>query len=76
MISKINKVLADEFEVDVDAITPDGDIKKTLLLDSLSLVDLVALIEQDFGVGIKSAEIINIQTFSALYDYVASRVKE
>ncbi|MDR3251934.1 MAG: phosphopantetheine-binding protein [Tannerella sp.] len=76
LISKINKVLADEFEVDVDAITPDGDIKKTLLLDSLSLVDLVALIEQDFGVGIKSAEIINIQTFSALYDYVASRVKE
>jgi acyl carrier protein len=70
LIVKINEVLADEFEVEQSSITPEANIKKTLQLDSLSLVDMVALIEEAFGVSIKGSEISNIQTFSALYDFV------
>ena len=74
LISKINNVLADEFEVEVSEITPDANIKETLQLDSLSLVDMVALIEEVFSVSIKGADIANIQTFSALYDFVHDRL--
>ena len=74
LIAKINEVLADEFEVEVSNITPDANIKKTLQLDSLSLVDMVALIEDTFGVSIKGAEVANIQTFGALYDFVYDRM--
>ncbi len=74
LIAKINEVLADEFEVEVSDITPDANIKKTLQLDSLSLVDMVALIEETFGVSIKGAEVSNIQTFDALYDFVHDRM--
>ena len=70
LIEKINEVLAEEFEIEVEDITPDANIKETLQLDSLSLVDMVALIESEFGVKIKSSELINIQTFEALYDFV------
>ena len=44
MISKVNEVLADEFEAEVSDITPDAVIKDALQLDSLSIVDMVALI--------------------------------
>lgn len=74
LIEKVNAVLAEEFEVEVSDITPEGDIKKTLQLDSLSLVDMVALIENEFSVKIKSTEISQIKTFSALYDFLAERV--
>lgn len=74
LIAKINEVLADEFEVEVSDITPDANIKKTLQLDSLSLVDMVALIEETFGVSIKGAEVANIQTFGTLYDFVYDRM--
>ena len=74
LIAKINEVLADEFEVEVSEITPEANIKKTLQLDSLSLVDMVALIEETFGVSIKGAEVANIQTFGALYDFVHERM--
>jgi len=70
LIEKINEVLADEFEVDMSAIKPDANIKKSLQLDSLSLVDMVALIEENFGVSIKGTDITTIQTFDTLYDYV------
>ena len=74
LVAKINEVLADEFEVEISEITPDANIKKTLQLDSLSLVDMVALIEETFGVSIKGAEVANIQTFGALYDFVHHRM--
>jgi len=76
LINKANEVLAEEFEVELTDITPDADIKETLDLDSLSLVDMVALIETTFGVKIKSQEIANVSTFSALYDYLYDKLKK
>ncbi len=75
LIERINEVLAEEFEIEVEEITPEANIKETLQLDSLSLVDMVALIESEFGVKIKSTELINIQTFAALYDFVSENQK-
>lgn len=73
LIAKINETLAEEFEVEVSDITPEANIKETLELDSLSLVDMVALVESEFGVKIQGTEMLKIQTFQALYDYIAER---
>ncbi|MDR3269278.1 MAG: acyl carrier protein [Tannerella sp.] len=73
LITKINDVLANEFEIEVSTILPDANIKNTLQLDSLSLVDMVALIESAFNVKIKGTEIIQIQTFGNLYDFIHER---
>lgn len=74
LIEKINKVLADEFEVELSSITPDADIKTTLNLDSLSLVDMVALVEEEFGVKIKNNELASVKSFGLLYDFVYERM--
>ena len=76
LVEKINEVLAGEFEVEISEITPDADIKKTLQLDSLSLVDMVALIEENFSVSIKGVEIANIRTFDSLYEFVFDRMQQ
>ena len=73
LIAKINETLAEEFEVEVSDSIPEANIKETLQLDSLSLVDMVALVESEFGVKIQGAEMLKIQTFQALYDYIAER---
>ena len=75
LIKKVNEVLAEEFEKEVEELTPEKNIKQTLELDSLSLVDMVALIEYEFGVKIPSADLVKVQTFEQLYDYLAERVK-
>jgi acyl carrier protein len=74
LIARINSVLAEEFEVEESIITPEANIKKTLMLDSLSLVDMLVLIESEFGVKIQPTELVKVQTFEALYDYLAERV--
>lgn len=75
LIGKINSALADEFEVEESVITPDAPIKETLELDSLSLVDLVALIESNFGIKIEGTQVSGIKTFGSLYDFVYERLK-
>ena len=76
LIKIINEVLVDEFEVEPETITPDADIKETLQLDSLSLVDMVALIESTFNVKIKGSEIAQLKTFGLLYDYIYERIEK
>lgn len=70
IISQVNGMIAAEFEVAVDDIKPEGNIKDTLGIDSLSLVDLVALVQQIYKVTIPLEELKKIETFDHLYDYI------
>ncbi|MDM8153147.1 acyl carrier protein [Bacteroides gallinaceum] len=72
IIEKVNALLAEEFVVDAEAFTPNANVKDTLSLDSLSLVDLVALIQQNYKVKIPVTDLRTIVTFNDLYDYIES----
>jgi len=74
LVEKINAALAEEFEIEVDQITPSASIKDTLELDSLSLVDLIALVESETGVKIVGADVTKILTFADLYDYIEGKL--
>ncbi len=74
IIEKIASVLADEFEVDPTIITPDGLLMETLELDSLDLVDVVVLIEQNFGITLVGPDFIDIKTFQDFYNLIISKV--
>lgn len=77
MISeKINEILVDEFEVDVDLIQPNLNLKDTLNLDSLDYVDLVVIIESNFGVKLVEADFTDIQTFQDFYDLIKRKTSE
>ena len=52
IIEKIRTTLAEEFEVDIDVIQPDAPLMETLELDSLDLVDMVVLVEKNFGFNV------------------------
>jgi acyl carrier protein len=75
-IVKLNELLAEEFEVEVDTIHPDSTIKITLALDSLSFVDLIAVIENEFGVKIPGQELKELKVFSQLYDYIYEKIEK
>ncbi|MNI75282.1 acyl carrier protein [compost metagenome] len=56
--------------MDVDLIQPNLNLKDTLNLDSLDYVDLVVIIESNFGVKLVEADFTNIQTFQDFYDLI------
>lgn len=74
IVAQVNSLLAEEFEVATTHFDPEANVKETLNLDSLSLVDLVALVQQTYKVKIPATELHNIQTFNQLYDYIESHL--
>ena len=72
IIEKVISTLSEEFEVEQEIITPDAVIYDTLQLDSLSLVDLVAVVQYTFKVKIPVADLPSVKTFNDLYDYIES----
>jgi acyl carrier protein len=76
IVERINGFLSEEFEVDVDRITPEANLRETLGLDSLDYIDLVVVIESNFGFKVKPEDFISIVTFQNFYDYVINRVDQ
>ncbi|MCQ4872231.1 MULTISPECIES: acyl carrier protein [Odoribacteraceae] len=76
LIEKIRETLAEEFEIDAELIQPEAPLMKTLELDSLDLVDMVVLIEHNFGFTLKAQDFAGIKTFQDFYDFIESRVNE
>lgn len=75
IIAKINSFLIEEFEVEEDQISPDGNLKETLDLDSLDFVDLVVIIESNFGFKVNAEDFTGIVTFQDFYNYIIGRVQ-
>ena len=74
IISRINEFLVEEFEVEASNIAPENNLKESLGLDSLDYIDLVVVIESNFGFKVKPEDFINITTFQDFYDYVITKV--
>ena len=70
LIEKIDTVLADEFEVDRTTITPEAPLLETLDLDSL---DLVVIVDKNFGVTLTGPDFKELKTFRDFYDLIISR---
>lgn len=74
IIDITNKFLIEEFEVEPEVIRPGADLKESLDLDSLDYVDLVVLIESNFGIKLESKDFTDVITFDNLYDLIGSKI--
>ena len=67
IITTINDILVEEFEVDRAVIIPEADFRESLRLDSLDYVDLVVVIQETFGVKLVEADFKPIVSFNDFY---------
>lgn len=74
IISTTKKFLSEEFEIDESLIVAENNLHTTLDLDSLDYVDLVVVIEENFGFKPTADDFKSIQTFEEFYNLVASKI--
>ncbi len=76
IIEKINSFLVDEFEIEETQLTPEALLKVDLGIDSLDFVDIIVIIEKNFGFKVKAEEMANVKTLQDFYDYVIANVNK
>ncbi len=74
VIEKINSFLIEEFEVSEAVIEPSANLQETLELDSLDYVDLVVVIESNFGFKVTGEDFKGVQTYQDFYDLIYAKV--
>lgn len=70
IFEKVQKALAEQFEVSPDTITLDTNLIDDLGADSLDVVELIMSIEDEFGVSISDEEAANLITVQKIVDFV------
>jgi acyl carrier protein len=74
IIERINSALAEEFELDPAAMTPEATLFDDLGLDSLDVVDMVIVLEGAFGFKIREEEAIRqIRTLSDIHQFIIDK---
>ena len=65
---KVRAFLVDDLEID------DARLKEDMGIDSLDFVDIVVIVEKNFGFKIKPEEMQGVTTLSQFCDYIESKV--
>ncbi len=71
---KIKGFLVDEMEIDPGKIAPEARLKEDLGIDSLEVVDIIVLVEQEFGFKMKPEDFKELKTFDQFCQFIAQKV--
>ena len=71
---KVRAFLIDDLEIDEEKITDDAKLKEDMGIDSLDFVDIVVIVEKNFGFKIKPEEMVCVTTLHQFCDYIESKV--
>ena len=71
---KVRNFLIEDLEIEEEKITPDAKLKDDMGIDSLDFVDIVVIVEKNFGFKIKPEEMQGVDTFSKFCDYIESKI--
>ncbi|MDR1118351.1 MAG: acyl carrier protein [Bifidobacteriaceae bacterium] len=72
ILEGLTEIIVEETGLGADAVTPDKSFTDDLLIDSLSMMTIVTLAEDRFGVEIPDDEVPNLATVGGAVDFIAA----
>lgn len=75
VITLVNNILNEKFEIPMDQLTPEAQLKNDLNLDSLDFVDMIVLIEEKYTLSVKDIDILKIKTLGDIYELLSNLQK-
>ncbi|MCL2132297.1 MAG: phosphopantetheine-binding protein [Lentimicrobiaceae bacterium] len=74
VIKQVNSFLIEEIEIEKHLLREDATLKDDLGIDSLDFVDIVVIVERNFGFKIKAEEMAKVHTLAQFYDYIKGKI--
>jgi acyl carrier protein len=72
VVGVINGFLIEEFEIEEEIVHPEASWSD-LGIDSLDFVDIVVIIEKEFGFKLTGEDMVNIRTLGQFHEYIFQR---
>jgi len=71
---KVRKFLIEDLEIEEDKIFDNAKLKDDMGIDSLDYVDIVVIVDKNFGFKIKPEEMTGVMTMKQFCDYIKKKV--
>ena len=72
---KVQKILAEQLELDADEITMDSSLVEDLGIDSLDFVDIVMSLEDEFDTEFPEEDMVGIKTVGDIVKYIEDKIQ-
>lgn len=72
IIDRVNELLIEEFEIEPELLVPESSLKDDLEIDSLDFVDIIVLIDSEFGFKPQTEEMKKLKTLNDFYEFIAA----
>ena len=72
---KVQKILAEQLELDADEITMDSSLVEDLGIDSLDFVDIVMSLEDEFDTEVPEEDMAGIKTVGDIVKYIEDKIQ-
>ena len=73
---KVRELLSAQLEMDIDKINGDTDIVNDLGADSLDVVEMIMMLEEEFGIVITDESIYGYKTVGEIASFIQKIVDE
>lgn len=73
---KVRELLALQFEMDVDKITAETNIVDDLGADSLDVVEMITMLEEEFGIVITDESVYGYKTVGEITSFIEDMLKK
>ena len=73
---QVKNIIVEQLGVSVDEVVPEASFVDDLGADSLDLVELVMVLEEEFGKEIPDEDAEKIQTVQDAVDYITNKMPE
>lgn len=70
IFEKIRDLLAEQLDIPADSITPESDIIDDLEADSLTVLDMVMTLEDEFDIEIPDEDVEKLRTVGSVVSYI------
>ncbi len=73
MLERMNEIIAEQLDVNVEELKPETNFKEDLGVDSLDLFELVMALEEEFDTEIPSEDLEKIATINDIAEYLKEK---
>lgn len=71
---KVKNFLVEDLEIEEEKISQDALLKEDLGIDSLDFVDIVVIVQKQFGFKIKPEEMAGVTTLGQFCNYIENKI--
>lgn len=73
---RVKKIACEHLSIEEEQFDDELDLKEDYGFDSLDLFAVINQVENEFSIELETDEIIELNTFSKLIDYIESKSRE